>query len=203
MKIGIISKADSFGGGASKVAEDLVELLNKEYYTAHHYCSWSEKGYQGVRQPLYGRYENEIRKLHLIFKKLGFPEIIPFELPIILRRLKEHRYDILHFHDLSSAISPLTLMYLSKIVPVVWTIHDCSPFTGGCLYPMGCEKFKSNCFVCPQVSTWPIDSKIDLIFFSRWIKKQLHKSRNLYLITPSHWMADVSYSSNLLKRNQK
>jgi len=199
MKIGIISKADSFGGGASRVAEELVDIYNKEHFTAHHYCSWSGKGYEGNRQPLYGRFEGTIRRLHIIFKKIGFPEIIPFELPFILRRLKEHKYDILHFHDLSSAISPLTLMYLARKVPIVWTIHDCSAFTGGCLYPMDCEKFKTNCFNCPQAGVWPIDSKIDLVFFSRWIKKQLHKNKNIHLITPSQWMADTAYSSNMLR----
>lgn len=199
MKIGMISKADSYGGGASKVAEELVDIYNKEHFTAHHYCSWSGKGYGGNRQPLYGRFEKIVRKLHIVFKKVGFPEIIPFELPFVLKRLKENKYDILHFHDLSSAISPLTLIYLAKKVPVVWTIHDCSPFTGGCLYPMSCEKFKKNCFNCPQSKTWPIDSKIDLIFFSRWIKKQLHKNKNIHLLTPSQWMADTAYSSGMIE----
>lgn len=195
----MVSKADKFGGGASRVAEELVDLLNKEHFIAYHHCSWSGQGYNKHRRPLYGKFEKIIRKLHYFFKKVGFPELIPFELPIILRRLKEHNYDILHFHDLSSAISPLTLMYLSRKVPVVWTIHDCSPFTGGCLYPMNCEKFKKNCFNCPQAGTWPIDSKIDLIFFSKWIKKQLHKNENIHLITPSQWMADIAYSSGMIK----
>ncbi|RLA84540.1 MAG: glycosyl transferase group 1 [Epsilonproteobacteria bacterium] len=198
MKIAMISKSDSFGGGASKVAEELVSILDKDQHTAHHYCSWSGKGYGNLRQPLYGRFEGLIRRLHTIVKKIGFPELIPFELPIIKRRIKEHQYDLVHFHDLSSAISPLTLINISKNTPVIWTIHDCSPFTGGCLYPMDCEKFKTTCFNCPQAGQWPIDSKIDLVFFARWIKKQLHKNKNIHLITPSQWMADIAYSSGML-----
>jgi glycosyltransferase involved in cell wall biosynthesis len=101
---------------------------------------------------------------------------------------------------LSSSISPITLGSLAKKIPVVWTIHDCSVFTGGCLYPMDCNKFKTTCFNCPQSGHWPIDSKIDLIFFSRWIKKRVHSGGNIHLITPSQWMADMAYSSGMLSQ---
>lgn len=201
MKIAIVSKADSFGGGASRVAEELTELANKQGYVVHHYASWAGKGFDGnIRRGLYGRFSFVVRRLHFLFKKLGFPELIPFELPFMSRRLKEQDYDLIHFHDLSSAISPLTLLWLSKKIPVVWTIHDCSPFTGGCLYPMGCKKYQTDCFRCPQAGTWPIDSIVDLVFLGRYVKKLLHKQKNLYLLTPSQWMSDTAYSSNMLSK---
>lgn len=200
MKIAIVSKADSFGGGASRVAEELTALANQEGYTVHHYCSWTGKGYTETRRGLYGRFEKFIRRLHYATKKIGFPEFIPYELPFLLRRLKENHYDIIHFHDLSSAISPLTLNYLAKKVPIVWTMHDCSPFTGGCLYPMDCENYKTDCRHCPQSGEWPIDSIFDFAFLGRKIKEKLHRNKNLSLITPSKWMANMAMSSGMISK---
>ena len=35
--------------------------------------------------------------------------------------------------------------------PVVWTLHDTWPFTGGCHHSVDCEKFHSDCGGCPQL----------------------------------------------------
>jgi glycosyltransferase involved in cell wall biosynthesis len=35
--------------------------------------------------------------------------------------------------------------------PVVWTIHDTYPFSGGCHYFHGCTRWKTNCNDCPQL----------------------------------------------------
>jgi len=34
-------------------------------------------------------------------------------------------------------------------IPVVWTMHDMNPFTGGCHYTGGCERFRDKCGGCP------------------------------------------------------
>ncbi|SDC66573.1 glycosyltransferase [Paraburkholderia lycopersici] len=201
MKICQISKADSFGGGASRVAEELTLLLRGEGYGAQHWVSWSGKPVDFVvRQPLYGRFERRIRSAHYVLKRLGFPEYLPLELPIVSRKGRVPEFDIAHFHDLSSAISPYTLAHLSRRMPVVWTIHDCSPFTGGCLYPMGCERFMSGCGSCPQSGTWPIDSMIDTTRMGWKIKRRVHREPNLHCITPSQWMADMAMKSGMFER---
>jgi glycosyltransferase involved in cell wall biosynthesis len=198
MNIAQISKADSFGGGASRVAEDLNFLINKNHNLGHHFASWSGKGYgNSDRYSLYGRFDREIRYMHYLVKKIGFPELIPFELLSIIKRALIDKYDLFHFHDLSSAISPYTLSYIASKKPVIWTIHDCSPFTGGCLYPMDCIKFKSGCGNCPQIGEWPIDSKFDGTSFMYKIKKNLHLSNKITPITPSKWMSELAFSSGM------
>jgi len=198
MRIAQISKADSFGGGASRVAEELSNILRAEGYTAHHWASWSGKGYDHIgRFPLYGRFERQIRAAHYLTKKIGFPELLPFELGTLLRHQRQQNYDLLHFHDLSSAISPLTLGHLSKKMPVIWTFHDCSPFTGGCLYPMQCDRFRMGCGNCPQIGQWPIDSFIDATRALHRVKKHIHSSNRIICITPSRWMADLAFQSGL------
>ena len=198
MRIAQISKADSFGGGASHVAELIHNESIKRGYFSHHLASWSGKGYSSDRRPLYGRFENEIRRAHIISKKLIAPELFPFELFPLRRQMDRANFNLLHFHDLSSAISPKTLEILSENIPVVWTLHDCSAVTAGCLYPMGCEKYKKTCLNCPQSGTWPMDSKIDLSFISHHQKKSLHKNGLVQLVTPSKWMADFVSSSGFV-----
>ena len=36
--------------------------------------------------------------------------------------------------------------------PVLWTLHDMRPFTGGCHYAGGCPGFTSGCHACPQLA---------------------------------------------------
>lgn len=202
MKIAQVSKADSFGGGASRVAEHLHFGLQEEGYGSHHLVSWSGHGYKNGRLPLYGKFESYIRNMHLITKKLLVPEIFPYELIPLNRHHQRTNYNLMHFHDLSSAISPLTLKYFAAKMPIVWTIHDCSAVTAGCLYPMGCEKYKTICFNCPQSGQWPIDSKIDLTFIGHMIKKYLHKTSTIQIVTPSNWMADFVAGSGLVERQK-
>jgi glycosyltransferase involved in cell wall biosynthesis len=201
MKICQLSKADSFGGGASRVAEELALLLHTQGYGSQHWVSWSGKPLDFVvRHPLYGGFEREISSAHYLLKRLGFPEYVPIELLLISRKGRLSGFDIAHFHDISSAISPYTLARLSKRMPVVWTIHDCSPFTGGCLYPLGCERFTSGCGACPQTGIWPIDSMIDTTRLGWKIKQRVHREPNLHCIAPSQWMADMAMKSGMFEQ---
>ena len=199
MRICEVSKADAFGGGASRVAGELCELLLADGYFSEHWVSWTGKGYNEYRRPLYGSLERYIRKAHNATKAiLSLPEVVPYELPIFYRNGRLNSFDLFHFHDLSSAISPLTLSNISRNHPVVWTMHDCSPVTGGCLYPMDCEQYKTQCGACPQIGEWPIDTRFDFTRYLRSLKAHLHRSRRVTLVTPSQWMADFALSSGML-----
>ncbi|MCF8177626.1 MAG: glycosyltransferase [Sulfuritalea sp.] len=197
LKIAIISKADHCGGGASRVASELASLLNDAGHQADHWLSWAGSPKSENKRSLYGHLRLPIRIANFGLRKIGLPELIPFELGALLFRGRAWEYDLLHFHDLSSAISPLTLLWLSRRKPVVWTIHDCSPFTGGCLYPMECSRFTNRCEKCPQLGTWPIDSLFDFTGFQQGIKRRLAKSGRIHYLTPSTWMARTANSSGM------
>lgn len=68
-----------------------------------------------------------------------------------LRRSFRHA-GLLHFHWMSDLIDYETsLAGIPEGVPLVWTLHDMSPFTGGCSYSLGCRGFEGNCRTCPQL----------------------------------------------------
>ncbi|MDJ0864222.1 MAG: glycosyltransferase [Gammaproteobacteria bacterium] len=193
----VVSKADHHGGGASRVAGELAELLNRGGHRADHWMAWAGDGFGEHRRPLYGRFQRWFSRGHAYTKRFGFPELIPFELTTFLRRRRLLDYDLFHFHDLSSAISPWTLRAISWARPVVWTFHDCSPFTGGCLYPMGCERFTRRCGPCPQLGEWPLDTNRDFTGVMQGIKRNLARSCRVIAVTPSNWMADMALGSGL------
>ena len=37
--------------------------------------------------------------------------------------------------------------------PIVWTLHDMNPFTGGCHYDRNCGKFTGACGACPELGS--------------------------------------------------
>jgi len=80
--------------------------------------------------------------------------------------------------------------------PLVWTLHDMWPFTGGCHYSEECDRYTKSCGSCPQLHS---TKESDL---SRWVwqrKAQAWKNLNLTLVTPSHWLAECAKSSSLLQ----
>lgn len=81
--------------------------------------------------------------------------------------------------------------------PVVWTFHDMNAFTGGCHYPMGCEKFRTACFECPQLA--PSD-ECDLAKINFRVKQRALKPVwNLEVVSPSQWLADCAGQSAMFK----
>ncbi len=193
MKIAYISKADRTGGGASLVAEELTTLFNKNGHQAHHYFALGR--HDGKEKlPLYGSRALPalfFRRIHTLSRYMGLPEIVPVELAFLFFKKRILEYDLVHFHDLCGGISPLTVAIVSELKPTVWTFHDCSPFTGGCLYPMECQGFKSRCSHCPQLGNWPINTPIDLTGTMQAIKRMVLQRPNLSVVTPSRWMAGM------------
>ena len=190
MRIGIVSKANRHGGGASRVAEDLAIWLNQSGHITDHFISYFQGESLPFQRSLYG--ENLsfklCKKIHSVTGRFGFRELLPVEYWFSLRKILDE-YDVIHFHDLYTAISPLTLALVSQHKPTFFTVHDCSPFTGGCLYPMECDKFSSYCHQCPQLcqNTWKSrlrDRSKEIQSIKRWVAKNFQ----IRYIFPSEWI---------------
>lgn len=199
MRVAEVSKSDIVGGGASRVAEEIAVGLRADGIRCDHWSRFSSRGFDSkTRFPLYGgRTSRFFSYIHRFFLRIGYPELLPLEL-ITLKRLGWKQYDVFHFHDLSGAISLSTLRWLSKRRPVVWTFHDCSPFTAGCLYPMGCERYKNGCGKCPQLHRWPLECAMDHTRTLANMKRKLHATRQVVTVAPSSWMADMAVGSGIV-----
>ena len=108
--------------------------------------------------------------------------------------------DIFNLHWVARYIDWETFFTSLSGRPVVWTMHDQNPMTGGCHYPMGCSRFETGCGRCPQLGSTSVED-----LSSRTIKEKQSVLENvdensLHLVFPSKWMAQQASRSPLLSR---
>ena len=123
----------------------------------------------------------------------------------LIRKIEEYKPDIINLHNLHGYYIniPILFDYLKQIdTPIVWTLHDCWAFTGHCGYfdLVGCEKWRTGCHHCPQKKSYPKSILLDQSK-RNWIqKKELFTSiKDLTIVTPSQWLADLVKESFLNK----
>ncbi|MBW2069742.1 MAG: glycosyltransferase, partial [Deltaproteobacteria bacterium] len=105
--------------------------------------------------------------------------------------------DIIHLHWVAGILDYKTAAIALQKKPVVWTLHDMNPFTGGCHYSARCEKYKTGCNACPQLGS---TDKNDLAR-SIWLQKSsLYRQIDLTLVSPSAWLRNCVQQSQLLAR---
>lgn len=107
-------------------------------------------------------------------------------------------YDIAHLHWIGQGF--LRIENLRALVkPVVWTLHDAWPFTGGCHYPGDCDAYRTRCGRCPALQS---SAASDL---STWIwtrKRKTWAKLPLVVVAPSRWLAECARQSALLARTR-
>jgi glycosyltransferase involved in cell wall biosynthesis len=91
---------------------------------------------------------------------------------------------------------PSFLGSLPAELPLVWSIHDLIPVTGGCHYPGECDHFTRHCGNCPQLKR-PAHFDETYRFFG--IKERCYARLNLHLIGNSEWTTSQIRRSGLSK----
>lgn len=116
------------------------------------------------------------------------------------RRLVEQirsdiRPDLIHLHNLHGYYLnyPELLRYLASAdVPVVWTLHDCWPYTGHCGFydAAGCDRWRTGCHSCPSRRVYP-SALVSRSEANYSLKRRLFTSLGprLHIVTPSRWLA--------------
>ena len=135
--------------------------------------------YSGLRAPYQELFSDDRSAL-----KTGFSRQLP-------------EADIYHLHWTSGFVD-LPAFFKAVNKPVVWTLHDMFPFTGGCHYAGNCEKYKTHCNQCPQLGSV---SEKDLSF-SIWNRKSeaITGFNNIIIIrADSYWLANEAKKSSLFK----
>ncbi len=107
------------------------------------------------------------------------------------------QFDIINLHWVQNMLTNEDINFiLSLNKPIVWTLHDMNPFTGGCHYSAGCQKFQFDCKSCPQMigvyKNYP-----SLVLKN---KKNIFKN-SMNIVAPSRWMSSCAMKSNLFKNN--
>ena len=112
--------------------------------------------------------------------------------------------DVLWLHNLHGYYINIELLFQwiksRPNMQVRWTLHDCWAFTGHCAHFsfVKCDSWKEGCRHCPQKHTYPKSIFFDnsKIAYERK-RKAFCGVKNMTLITPSHWLADLTRQSFL------
>ncbi len=121
----------------------------------------------------------------------------------LLKKLEEIKPDVIHLHNLHGYYINIELLfdYIKKNnIRVIWTFHDCWPFTGHCYNCdlSQCNKWKNEgCHKCPQTKLYP-KSIIDNSKWNYFKKKEVFTGvKDLTIVTPSNWLANLVKQSFL------
>ena len=105
--------------------------------------------------------------------------------------------DIIHFHWINSGM--VNIKHLLKTdKPIVWTLRDMWPMTGGCHYSLECDGFKRNCGTCPQLGS---HKKHDLsrLIYNRKLK---YIPVNITIVGISNWLTEQARQSSIFKEKK-
>ena len=108
--------------------------------------------------------------------------------------------DIVHYHLIHTKILSLfALPLLTRMKPSVWTLHDPWAFTGRCIHPFDCERWKTGCGNCPYMDSL-FTMREDHTALMWKIKKYVYALSRFHLIVGSQWMYERVKQSPLLSR---
>ena len=118
--------------------------------------------------------------------------------------IEEFGPDVIHLHNIHGYYLDYRMLFeflAAYNKPIVWTLHDCWPYTGHCAYydMAGCEKWKTGCHKCPALEQYPkafVDnSKVKY----ETKKKYFNLVEKMVFVTPSKWLGNEVKKSFLGK----
>ena len=102
--------------------------------------------------------------------------------------------DIVHLHWVCGGL--VNVRHLAKVdKPIIWTVRDMWPMTGGCHYSMDCDEYLSSCGRCPQLGSRQI---YDLSSYGLR-RKSRYVPRTTILVGISHWLSECARRSALFQ----
>lgn len=105
--------------------------------------------------------------------------------------------DIVHLHWINAGM--LRPEDIPKIkAPIVWTLHDMWPFTGGCHYDNLCGRYTKNCGKCKVLQSQK-ENDISRKNFKK--KKKAYSQKDINIVGLSNWLNESSKKSALLKEH--
>ena len=116
----------------------------------------------------------------------------------------DYNPDLIWLHNLHGYYINIELLFdwikSRPNMQVKWTLHDCWAFTGHCTHftVIKCEKWQTQCINCPQRKQYPKSLLLDNCKWNYNKKKNAFIGvKNMTLITPSKWLADLVRQSIL------
>lgn len=191
------------GGSTGRIVYDLQKIHERngiDSYVAYGYKTSNNIVDNTMCLQGWWRRKWNILKTRL-FASHGFYNVT--ETKRLIKYMDEVKPDIIHLHNIHNHYVNVEMLfvYIKKLkIPVVWTLHDCWPFTGWCAYfdYVHCNKWATGCHHCPSKKDYPFTWFFDKSESNYQKKKEVFSGvKNLTLVTPSRWLADLTRESFL------
>lgn len=205
MKVAVLNTYDIQGGaaiatyrlhkGLIKVGVDskmLVQYKKSDDFTVISNKTKFEKIFAYLR-PYFDALSTILykQKRHELFSTATVPDFL-------IKKIIKLNPDIVHLFWVTGGF--LKIETLQKIdVPIVWTLHDMWPLTGGCHYDDECRRFQNECGNCPILNS---NSERDLSYRILKRKTESWAGTPMVVVATSHWLADMARTSAVFKNKQ-
>lgn len=146
------------------------------------------KGVKRIQLVLKNPLAQPIRTFH---RSLGHED---FDFPATrhLLDLPPEKPHLLHLHNLHSPAGFFDLRQLPRLstaLPAFITLHDAWLLAGHCAHSLECDRWRTGCGRCPDLSIYPAVSRDNTA--ANWQRKRDILARcRLHVITPSRWLMD-------------
>lgn len=206
------------GGGAAQLAFNLVQASN----AAGHKASMAVRAKKSQRD-FVSIIENDGNRhgwarfcLRTLSKKNGSQRLArlfgrpwdtarvlwgreDFDFPGIWKLFERlpHKPDLLHLHNLHGNYFDLrALPWLSYQIPTVVTLHDAWMMSGHCSHGFDCERWRTGCGHCPDLSIYPAIPRDASAY--NWRRKQaIYAKSRLHVVAPAKWLMRKANESML------
>ena len=192
MKILSINKADRIGG-AAEVAWSLKQgLENRGHQVSMFVCdkTSTDKNVFVIPRPKWLFYLSHL---------LG-TDIDLFNTDYILETKEFKEADIIHCHNLHGHYFNLrTLLKMSKLKPVVWTLHDMWPVTAYCSHSFNSVS-GHGFYACPKMASRSVFKRYNRLHLRR-VKTNIYEQLKITLVAPSDWLRRKVACSILMEKD--
>ena len=191
MNILQIGTTDKIGGAAS-ISWSLKKRLEKMRYKMPMFVADKKSNEEDVFEIP--------RKVHKYVQILLSNDIDYSKTDWIINTKEFKEADIVHLHNLHGWFFNLkTLEKISKLKPVVWTLHDMWAITPHCAHSFDCE-LKKGFYQCPSLNSYPRIAWHNEKYLTRR-KRNIYKNSNIEIVVPSLWLKKEVESSVLGDKN--
>jgi putative colanic acid biosynthesis glycosyltransferase len=126
----------------------------------------------------------------------------------LVEKLQQIKPDIIHLHNIHGYYLNIEMLFQYikfEKIKVVWTLHDCWPFTGHCTHfdYVGCEKWKTGCYNCSQKNAYPSSKLFDNSKWNYKKKKELFSDIEMTIVPVSGWLSNKVNESFLSSNSVK
>lgn len=197
-------------GSTGRICTDILEILHDENHEGM-ICygrEYSPEKYERFSKKISNKFDVYVNVLeNRLFDNAGYGT--KKYTKKLIRWIDQYNPDIIHLHNVHGYYINVKILFeyiKNKNIRVVWTFHDCWPFTGHCTYfdKINCEKWQDKCVECNYTNSYPqcwFRSDVNRNF--RRKQETFSNVKNMTIVTPSKWLADLVKKSFLKKYSVK